>query len=168
MKRQNIILGIITAIVVSIAISIIVTPEVRYNKLVKNNARSLYEIGNYEKEVLLPVIGRIVDEAQEDIHELTMNSIRFGYSNNLFVSRRDNIMKNVHRNIRDIAEPTTIKLKNAIDKAQKDLAEYKSHGVPNRRQEDVTYCEEIIEASISQLNSLYDMMGMDNTYACKY
>jgi hypothetical protein len=168
MKRQNIILGTIAAIVVSIAIAIIVTPEVRYMKLIKFNARSLYEIGKYENEVLLPVIDRIVDEAHEDLYELTMNSIRFDYSSNLFDSRRDNIMKNVHRDIRDIAEPTAIKLKNAIDNAQEELVEYKSHGVPNRRQEDVRAYEEIIETSIEMLNNLYNMMGMDNTYACKY
>lgn len=165
-KLQNIVCVTIAAITVSIAIALVVVPEVRFNRLVKNNAVELHALRKYESESINPLIERIMDEAEADIHDLRMDAIHYShyYDSYTFDSRKNNIVRNTRSNIRDVAEPFTIVFKEAIDKAVADMAEYESHGVPDRRLEDTNDCKSIIERSIELLNTMYELMGVDKKY----
>ncbi len=165
-KVQNVVCATIAAVAVSIAIALVVVPEVRFNRLVNNNAKELYTLGEYASDNIDPLIDRIMDEAEADMHDLQLDAIHYShyYDSYTFDSRKNSIVRNARSNIRDVAEPFTVVLKEAIDKAVTDMAEYESHGVPNRRLEDTNDCKSIIETSVEMLNTMYELMGVSKKY----
>lgn len=166
MKKQNIIIGIATAILIATCVTLVTVQEKRFNTLIKDNAASLYAASTIvgEKKIFIEME---MERMKEKLHDAVLKSIDmtfigdYGY----YDRAKRRIVENTRDEIRDIYMPVAVVFEESINTAINDLNEYESGYVPAGKKDDIESQRDLIQTSIDLLDTVYELMDISHKYS---